>query len=104
MSSDGLLFNVLSSINQITKTPFIATMVCGVCAGKTFDIVKMIIFKLFTVHSFCRVIVNRIQSRATRRYGVNWYPPIIHDCLYLRFNTEVIIINVFNIHYTFSVT
>lgn len=34
MSSDGLLFNFLSKINEKTKTPFIAAIICGVCAGK----------------------------------------------------------------------
>jgi amino acid transporter len=34
MSSDGLLFKFLSTINEKTKTPFIAAIICGVCAGK----------------------------------------------------------------------
>jgi amino acid transporter len=33
MSSDGLLFGFLSKINEKTKTPFIAAIICGVCAG-----------------------------------------------------------------------
>ncbi|VVC32915.1 Cationic amino acid transporter, C-terminal,Amino acid/polyamine transporter I [Cinara cedri] len=33
MSSDGLLFNFLSKINEVTKTPFIATIICGISAG-----------------------------------------------------------------------
>ncbi|CAH1707848.1 unnamed protein product [Aphis gossypii] len=33
MSSDGLLFSFLSKINEKTKTPFIAAIICGVCAG-----------------------------------------------------------------------
>ncbi|XP_015372127.1 PREDICTED: cationic amino acid transporter 2-like isoform X2 [Diuraphis noxia] len=33
MSSDGLLFSFLATINEKTKTPFIAAIICGVCAG-----------------------------------------------------------------------
>uniref|UniRef100_A0A2S2R0K3 High affinity cationic amino acid transporter 1 n=1 Tax=Sipha flava TaxID=143950 RepID=A0A2S2R0K3_9HEMI len=33
MSSDGLLFEFLSNINERTKTPFIATMICGISSG-----------------------------------------------------------------------
>lgn len=33
MSSDGLLFGFLATINEKTKTPFIAAIICGVCAG-----------------------------------------------------------------------
>ncbi|KAF0701573.1 cationic amino acid transporter 2-like, partial [Aphis craccivora] len=32
MSCDGLLFEFLSKINERTKTPVIATMICGVGA------------------------------------------------------------------------
>lgn len=35
MASDGLLFNILSKINDTTKTPLISTVICGVFAGKT---------------------------------------------------------------------
>lgn len=34
MSSDGLLFNFLSKINEKTKTPFTAAIICGVSAGE----------------------------------------------------------------------
>lgn len=34
MSSDGLLFGFLSNINEKTKTPVVATAVCGFGAGK----------------------------------------------------------------------
>lgn len=33
MASDGLLFSFLATINEKTKTPFIAAIICGVCAG-----------------------------------------------------------------------
>jgi len=33
MSSDGLLFSFLATMNERTKTPFIAAIICGVCAG-----------------------------------------------------------------------
>ncbi|VVC32914.1 Cationic amino acid transporter, C-terminal,Amino acid/polyamine transporter I [Cinara cedri] len=33
MASDGLLFKFLSKINDKTKTPFIATVICGISAG-----------------------------------------------------------------------
>ncbi|XP_025199416.1 cationic amino acid transporter 2-like [Melanaphis sacchari] len=33
MSSDGLMFKCLSSVNEKTKTPVLATMVCGVGTG-----------------------------------------------------------------------
>jgi len=34
MSSDGLLCKFLSTINEKTKTPVVATMICGVGTGK----------------------------------------------------------------------
>ncbi|KAL4112645.1 hypothetical protein QTP88_016393 [Uroleucon formosanum] len=33
MSSDGLLFSFLATMNERTKTPFTASIICGVCAG-----------------------------------------------------------------------
>lgn len=36
MSCDGLLFEFLSMVNEKTKTPVIATMICGVGAGKLY--------------------------------------------------------------------
>jgi len=33
MSSDGLLFDFLSTINEKTKTPFVAAIICGISAG-----------------------------------------------------------------------
>jgi len=37
MSSDGLLFKCLSTVNEKTKTPVLATVFCGIGTGKEFN-------------------------------------------------------------------
>lgn len=90
MASDGLLFDFLSKINSKTKTPFVATMICGVGAG------KYKLFRYFARHDiiiiflcFRRYSVDHIQSRPTRRHGVHRHAYIVHDSLRLRALAQV---------------
>jgi len=92
MSSDGLLFSCLSTINEKTQTPVMATLMCGAGAGKA--IYRANRFYSFRhvhvrVMTFLRYPVDRFQSGTTRRHGVHRHAHIVHDRLRLRADTEV---------------
>lgn len=47
MSSDGLLFKCLSKVNEKTKTPVLATMICGIGTGKEFKVLSAMKYFFF---------------------------------------------------------
>lgn len=91
MSSDGLLFGFLSNINEKTKTPVVATAVCGFGAGKyvNSDGFPYIRYCIVLIQLFSRFAIDHIQSRTTRRHGVHWHPHIVHDRQHLHPDTQV---------------
>ncbi|VVC32917.1 Cationic amino acid transporter, C-terminal,Amino acid/polyamine transporter I [Cinara cedri] len=69
MSSDGLLFDFLAKINKKTKTPFIATIVCGVTVGLlsiVFDLEQLIdMASIGTLQSYMTICVCVLILRYT---------------------------------------
>lgn len=55
---------------------------------KTLRIVRVCILEGKNVFSR-RTVVDHIQSRPARRYGVHRHVTIVHDRVHMRFNTQV---------------
>lgn len=48
MAEDGLLFRKLAHVHPRTHTPVLATIVCGIIAGKTTSLTDFISLAMFT--------------------------------------------------------
>ncbi|XP_050544205.1 cationic amino acid transporter 2-like isoform X2 [Daktulosphaira vitifoliae] len=70
MSSDGLLYSILSKVNSTTKTPVISTLLCGLFSGSVaaifnleqlIDMVSIGTFQAYTIVCIC-ILILRYQD------------------------------------------
>ncbi|XP_050546707.1 cationic amino acid transporter 2-like isoform X2 [Daktulosphaira vitifoliae] len=67
MSCDGLLFQILSNINNTTKTPFISSVICGLISGtlavifnleQLIDMASIGTFQAYTIVCICVLLLR----------------------------------------------
>ncbi|XP_050433654.1 cationic amino acid transporter 2-like [Adelges cooleyi] len=82
MSSDGLLFKILSKVNKTTKTPFISSVICGILSGflaiifnleQLIDMASIGTFQAYTIVCICVLMLRyKDNSESKEPININW--------------------------------